>query len=341
MDANDIDKSDDATTPPKADDSICLVPGHYFFVEEIPIDPTIDLDEQAALFELQLEGLAPLPIDQLLWGFYSRPNAESGILFASARSRLNAEGYGELDKYTWVLPEFIPELALGLRKPEELTHLAVLSTQEAKTAYSVQLNKTQSLSIHEDREGDDSEATESEYIDLEAPELWSADIRPTAFKVKAKRERAQNAFINKSVRYSLYAFAFLLFTEFLLFASSIWLKNYASKIEAQAPSVRRIEDQHSLINKLEYISENELQPIALLEKANTIRLEVSSNIIYDTVDIIGENEVTIKGTVGNVNQLNRYVSELSKSEHFQVIEDPKYITRGGKTTFTLRMLYQH
>ena len=80
---------------------------------------------------------------------------------------------------------------------------------------------------------------------------------------------------------------------------------------------------------------------SILEKANAIRTQISSNIIYDTVDIVGENEITIKGTVGSVNQLNRYVTELSRSKHFQVIGDPKYITRGGKTTFTLRMFYQH
>ena len=240
-----------------------------------------------------------------------------------------------------MLPQFIPELALGMRSLEELTQLDHLSKQKVLSDYSVKLTKEGGINILKDNADNDAEVTESVPIEIGAQELWSADIRPKAFKEKAKRERTQTAFINKTFRYSVYTFAFLLFAEILLFAANLGLNTYAAKIEEQVPSVRRIEDQHSLINKLEQISQNELRPIALLEKANAIRTQISTNIIYDTVDIAGENEVTIKGTVGSVNQLNRYVSELSRSKNFQVIEDPKYITRGGKTTFTLRMFYQH
>ena len=40
-----------------------------------------------------------------------------------------------------------------------------------------------------------------------------------------------------------------------MFAANLGLNTYAAKIDEQAPSVRRIEDQHSLINKLEQISQ--------------------------------------------------------------------------------------
>lgn len=340
MDINETEKSE-ATTTSRTDDSICFIPSQYFFIEEIPIDPTISSEEHADYFELQLESRAPISTDQLYWGYYLSPHSESGILFASAQSRLKAEGFDALDEYTWVLPKFIPELATGLRKPEELTHIESLSELEETNGYSVGLTKEQSIRILVDSEEAHAEQTDSDSIELKAQKLWSADIRPPQFKEKAQRERTQTAFINKTFRYSLYAFALLLFAEIVLFAANIGLKTYASKIETQAPIVRRIEDQHSLINKLEQISQNELRPVALLEKANAIRTQISSNIIYDTVDIVGENEITIKGTVGSVNQLNRYVTELSRSKHFQVIGDPKYITRGGKTTFTLRMFYQH
>ena len=341
MEPNEIDTSDEATTP-KAVSLICFVPSQYFFVEAIELDPTVHSEEEkVAFFELQLEALAPLPSDQLYWGFYSLPDSNSGILFASAQSRLNADGYDALEGYTWVLPQFIPELALGMRSLEELTQLNHLSEQKVLSDYSVKLTKEGGISILKDNADNDAEVTESVPIEIGGQELWSADIRPKAFKEKAKRERTQTAFINKTFRYSVYTFAFLLFAEILLFAANLGLNTYAAKIEEQVPSVRRIEDQHSLINKLEQISQNELRPIALLEKANAIRTQISTNIIYDTVDIANENEVTIKGTVGNVNELNRYVSELSRSKNFQVIEDPKYITRGGKTTFTLRMFYQH
>ena len=117
MEPNEIDTSDEETNQ-RAVSSICFVPSQYFFVEAIALDPTVHSEEKAAFFELQLETLAPLPSDQLYWGYYSLPDSNSGILFASAQSRLNAEGYDVLEAYTWVLPQFILELALGLKSLE-------------------------------------------------------------------------------------------------------------------------------------------------------------------------------------------------------------------------------
>ena len=121
-----------------------------------------------------------------------------------------------------------------------------------------------------------------------------------------------------------------------MIVAKTWLSAHASRIEAQAPAVSRIEDQHTLINKLDQIAQNELRPIALLEHANAIRTKLGSNIVYDDVDIVGENEVTIKGSAGSVNQFNAYVKQLEQSGYFVISEDPKYVTRGGKTTFTLK-----
>ena len=58
--------------------------------------------------------------------------------------------------------------------------------------------------------------------------------------------------------------------------ANLWLAKYISKIESQAMSVRLIEDKHTLINKLEQISKNEVSPIKLLEQANQIRSKISS-----------------------------------------------------------------
>lgn len=250
------------------------------------------------------------------------------------------DGYDSLEDFTWVLPEFIPQLLLKTIQLSDLSDLTKLGDTADTQNYSLQLEKDQQVSISQITYDEDSQEPSSP-ISLGLQELWSADIRPKEFKDNEKKNRSRLAFINKSIKFSLYFTAFILLAEILLSGANLWLTQYASKIETQASTVRRIEDQHTLINKLEQISQNELRPIALLEKANEVRSKISSNIIYDTVDITNENEVTIKGTVGNVNELNRYVSQLNQSKNFNVIEDPKYITRGGKTTFTLRMYYQY
>lgn len=332
-------------SPTISDRPICLIPSQYFFVEFISFDNEDDQpisDKEAyRFFELQLESLSPLPLDQLLWGYYTPPNAEQSILYACLKSRLANEGYEALEDYTWVLPQFVPQLALETIQPSELRDLSkleALSTNKTEV-HSLYLEKDLQISIAQsttDEESGDSLTS----ISLELPVLWSADIRSEAFKNQEQKNRSRLAFVNKSLTFSLYFIAFIVLSELLLAGANLWLNQYASKIETQAPTVRLIEDQHTLINKLEQISKNEVSPIKLLEQANQIRSKISSNIIYDTVDITNENEVTIKGTAGSVNDLNRYVTQLNQSNNFNVLEDPTYITRGGKTTFTLKMYFQ-
>ena len=255
------------------------------------------------------------------------------------KSRLAHEGYDSLEDYTWVIPEFIPQLALGLIQASDLHDTSKLETLADTKTNSLHLENDFQVSITQITEDESSDVVPTSII-LDPQLLWSADIRSETFKDQEQKNRSRLAFVNKSLKLSLYFIAFIFLSELLLSGANLWLTQYASKIETQASTVRRIEDQHTLINKLEQISQNELRPIALLEQANQIRSMISSNIIYDNVDITNENEVTIKGTAGSVNDLNKYVSQLNQSKNFNVIEDPKYITRGGKTTFTLKMYFQ-
>lgn len=330
-------------SPAISENPICLIPSQYFFIEFISFENeeehSISNKEVYRFFELQLESLSPLPLDQLLWGYYTPPNSDQSILYASLKSRLANEGYDSLEDYTWVLPQFIPQLAVQAIQISDLHDLSKLDSSADTGNESLHLEKDFQVSI---TQGSSDEANSESFtaINLALPVLWSADIRSETFKDQAQKNRSRLAFINKSLKFSLYFTAFILLSELVLAGANLWLTQYASKIESQAPTVRLIEDQHTLINKLDQISKNELRPIVLLEAANQIRTQISSNIVYDNVDITNENEVTIKGTVGSVNELNRYITQLNQSKSFNVLEDPKYITRGGKTTFTLKMYFQ-
>ena len=233
----------------------------------------------------------------------------------------------------------MPQLAIGSIQASDLCDLNNLENLADTKTNLIHLENDFRVSITQSNQDKSADAVTTSII-LDSQLLWSADIRSETFKDQEKKKRSRLAFVNKSLKLSLYFIAFILLSELLLSGANLWLTQYASKVEIQAPTVRRIEDQHTLINKLEQISQNELRPIALLEQANLIRSMISSNIIYDNVDITKENEVTIKGTAGSVNDLNRYVSKLNQSKNFNVLEDPKYITRGGKTTFTLKMYYK-
>ena len=333
-----LEQSDTKPTLAETEDpnGLCIVPANYFFIETLTIDSSISIEERDDFFELQIESIAPLPTEQLYWGYFLIPNSDEAVLYASSKSRLHKDGFHSLEDYIWVVPEFIPYLYAGILKMEMLSNPSHLASSIQSLGCNIILNEDQSICI-----GGAYNLKNLGLNPMDKKILWPADIRIQAFKKQTERNRKRNTLLNKTLLGSIYFFIFILVSEASLIGANFWLKTYNSKIEKQETIVRIIEDQHSLINKLEQIAQHELRPIALLERANEIRLNISSNIIYDTVDISGENEATIKGSVSNVNELNRYITKLNQSKYFKISEDPKYVTRGGKTTFTLQISYTH
>ncbi len=165
--------------------------------------------------------------------------------------------------------------------------------------------------------------------------LWTADIRSLEFKQNERKNRQTSAFLSKIGGYAA-VFAILLFlAEILLIGGNIWKKSLDAKIVNRAPAVRTIEDKQSLMNKLEQVAQNELQPIKILSVLNKVRLNQKLGIHFTEAEIEGENRVTIEGISQTVNELNRYKDILLSSGEFSLLDQPKSMTRGGVTTFTL------
>lgn len=176
--------------------------------------------------------------------------------------------------------------------------------------------------------------------DLTNEELWNADIRPEEYKKKEQRDRKLLKIINHSFKLSSILIGLLLFIEVGLTLGKSINDTKQEKIQSQYLAVKEIEDQHNLIQKLEQISKNKLEPVKILEQANQIRLDSKISITYDTVDLNNENTITIKGTAGSINQLNSYIDLLKKSGVFGIYEDPKSSTKSGKTNFTIKLNYK-
>ena len=134
----------------------------------------------------------------------------------------------------------------------------------------------------------------------------------------------------------------LIVLEGLLFAGEFWLGTRTAKIDEQATAVRRVEDKQSLLNKLDQVAQNELRPIAMLTAANDVRTALGkTGIEYDETIIESNNRLTIEGKANTINELNFYTNSLLQSGKFQLVADPKYITRDSKTTFTVTLDYTH
>lgn len=173
-------------------------------------------------------------------------------------------------------------------------------------------------------------------------QLWQADVRDSDFKQAERNARRASALLTRITGWAAIFALVLIGAELLLLASQAWLGTLDKRIESQRTTVLTIEDKQTLMNKLEQVAQNELRPVAILEAANDEALQrLKLGIEYDSVVIEGENRITIEGKATSIKAFNRYTENLKQSGQFELIAQPEYITRAGKTTFTITLAYTH
>lgn len=184
-----------------------------------------------------------------------------------------------------------------------------------------------------DRYGKWSELSTSE------KSLWQADVRSSAFKTAERSARRTSALLTKITAWAALFALLLIGFEIILLAGKAWLGTQTDQIAAQKPAVALLEEKQAFMNKVEQVApENELRPIAVLEALNATRPEV---IYFTSTETEGENRITIDGIASTINDFNRYTESLNVSGFFELVGDPKQITRSGRTTFTVTLDYKH
>lgn len=347
-----------------------IVPGHLFFVDRIDLPAGLESSEIDDFAELSLEDLAPFPVEQLYWGYLHSKSAGSILLYASFKERLKARGFEDIERYLWVLPDFatffgavfpaatIAQLehdggfsrisyAAGDSLPQRVVsgppgqapdaEAPVLRLQPGPVDVSEQGLPTFHFTSIEPAAAQ-AAAAGFEKIAPGESALWRADIRSAGFKQAERSARRLTARISQATVYAVLFAVFLLLLEGLIYAGDLWLDTKNAKIAAQAPEVRRIEDKQSLMEKLDQVAQNELRPIRILAALNQVRPE---GIYFTSTVTEGSNRITIDGISNTITELNNYTDALVASGNFVMPENPRTLTRGGQTTFTVTLDYTH
>ena len=98
-------------------EGICLLPGEYFYCQNLELPSGISKHEILQTAEFELEDLSPFPLESLAWGFYHQDGAPSILLYGASKERLKKEGFENFEGAYHVLPSFIPLLGRTYAKP--------------------------------------------------------------------------------------------------------------------------------------------------------------------------------------------------------------------------------
>jgi len=351
---------------------VLVLPAEYFFIEKVEVPTALAPAELTDFAELSMEAVSPFPLDQLRWGFLIAPDSQHLLIYAALKERLKLAGHTELETYTWVLPDFTTLQGARFTRDTEV----VLEGEHYTTSFLLPSGEASPENIRSLPAGSDTPHSKGQSIHLklltvelseqsiptfkfetigESPadglwsplepdeaSLWNADIRPSSFKTVERSARRTTSLVTRIMGYAAIFAIVLIVFEGLLFLGDFWLGTRTAKIDEQATPVRRIEDKQSLLNKLDQVAQNELRPIAMLTAANEVRTALgTTGIEYDETIIDSSNRLTIEGKANTINELNLYTKSLRQSGKFQLAEDPKYITRDSKTTFTVTLDYTY
>ncbi len=356
-----METTENEPTEPAAERSLCLLPGHLFFIEGLELPEGLSEEEIPSFAELSVEANAPFPIEQLNWGYLCDREARRLLYFATHQDRLKQAGYQDLESHTWVLPDF---LALYGLNPGSGTHPFQSDLSQAEVSFGdsptvpdaieAQPPETDRTPTTERFELLHAEASEEEVVQftLRAPDseaeqtvqmeggsLWAADVRPAEFKNSERRDRKLSHYFLQGFKYAACFVALLLIAEFILLSANLWLNTREGKVASQAGPVAKIQEQQALTVKLERVFENQLRPVAMLEVLNKLR--PAKSIHFNETSTEENNQVTVEGEATTVNALNAYINQLKDSGQIELLAPPKTLTRSGKTTFSVELGYQH
>lgn len=369
--------SQESENSPQPD--VLILPAEYFFVETVEVPPSLAANELADFAELSMEAISPFPLDHLRWGFLPAPDGQSLLIYAAFQDRLKRDGYGEIESYIWVLPDFASVygarfdcdtevllqgdhydtsflLPSGESLPQQIQSRVHNTAPQSPTPEKgeqqhiqlkllpIELSEKGCPIFKFETIGDSPSNGHWSPLEPDEATLWQADIRPASYKSLERNARRTTTWITRILGYAALFAALLILLEGLLVIGQLWNGTRQKTIEAQTTNVRRIEDQQSLMNKLEQVAQNELRPITILRAANEIRAGLgNTGIEYDETVIEGNNQITIEGKANTINELNAYTEALGKSGTFELVEPPKSLKRAGQTkvTFTVTLNYTH
>ena len=81
---------------------VVVLPDQRFFVRSVALGRDADSGSIREQLELALEGMAPFPVNQMLWGYWTTPESDHALVFAAYRKRFTAEETEAWGEAEWV-----------------------------------------------------------------------------------------------------------------------------------------------------------------------------------------------------------------------------------------------
>jgi hypothetical protein len=344
---------------------VLLVPAWRFFVRRLPLVPGQDAAAQAGL---ALEAIGPFAPAQLYHGHYASPDGTEALVFATYRRNISPAELAAWAEAEEVLPSFAFWLGQPApAAPEVWVHtslagLTVLGWDGRSPLPAVVLARDTAgpapdglkdeLLQEARRRLDAGAATVREFAGEIAPgarskqgltlslgertsrftpaQLRSLDVRDKSELTARQASRRRDHGLWLAFAATAAALAACLAVEAGLAVSRGMLARERARQEASAGEVRRIEQAHQVVARLEQLAGQSLKPFEMLAAVNAVR---PPTVEFVRASTPGPLQMEIEAQSGNAADPQAYERALRGLATIERIELRDLRSSGGRTTF--------
>ena len=352
--------------------SVVLLPDHRFFVRSVPLSTDAEAGTARQQIELALEAIAPFPLAQLYWGYWTRPGCARALVFAAYKKRFSSdetEGWADAE---WVAPRFgavlagaspAPATTWILRDEAGLTALhfgdatgvptGVFPAELAEDASDAERATVRErlikacggsrtvvdiddLAIDAGRPGDDALVIrrDDNPIELSLDDAQALDVRDQDELTSRRRARVRDTWLWRSLLAAMVVLLLSLVGEGVLFGLDVWQQGRRAQIAAQFPVVTEIQTAQRLANKVEERRTQRLRPFEMIALVDGPRPE---SIIFTDTRATGLYTMEIDAETDNQADVNIYLNALQELPGTQKVETMDLKATGSRTTLTLKV----
>ncbi len=354
--------------------SVVLLPDHRFFVRSVPLSRDAEAGSERDQIELALEGMAPFPLAQLYWGYWSRPDCDRALVFAAYKKRFMADATEDWAEAEWVAPRFAALLAGDapapattwlLRSEEGLTALhfgdatgvptQVRSIELSDEATEAELRAAREqlikaaggsrsvqdiddLVVDPGQPGDDELEIQrgAAKHELSLNDAQRLDVRDQDELTARRRARVRDTWMWRTLVAAALVLLLSALSEATLFGLELWQKGRRAQIAAQTPVVNEIETAQRLASRIEELRTQRLRPFEMIALVDGPRPE---SIIFIETEATGLYTMEIEAETDNQADVDVYINQLQALDATENVESLGLNARGGRSTLTLRVTF--
>jgi hypothetical protein len=358
---------------------VVLLPDEAFFVRSLTLATGSDAAPVANQVELALEGLAPFPLSQLYYGYWTKPGVDRVLLFAAYRKRFAAddlERWGGADLVTshfaamlgtappapataWVLSTAdgltgvyfedrsgVPGVVLHEPLPELADAAARVQAQErllqglGGTLTVVEI-PTVTVDAGEPGEGHFVVRGGALQSQLTIEQAEALDVRDKAELAGRRRSRVRDRWMWGALVTGLVIVALCAAMELVLMGLHTWQGTRLATVARQTPTVSQITTAQALATRIEDLSTKRLMPREMIDLLDASK---PPSIFFlsarSSVPTTGLYTISVEAQTRAQMDIDRYREALEAAPATERVVIEERGTQQNVTTFRMTVTFR-